>query len=135
LNAREPPVAVKERDLVDELVAGMAEPGRQSLRLALLGRIFQRRERLEQFVRLDLVPGFRWAETDRLEGGRMRLRFGGAPPAHTVTRIKTAAQRAKASAAMTTNAPFPNGRSHVRIAAQCKVNDAGRPFGAAVPLG
>ncbi len=77
-NAREPPVPMEERDLVDEFVAGMAEPGRQGLRLALLGGVSERRERLEQLVRLDLVPGFRRIETERLGRGGVQLRFGGA---------------------------------------------------------
>ena len=66
---------MKEGDFVNEFVAGMAELRRQGLGLALLGGEFERRERLEQFVRLDLVPGFRRGETKRLERDDVRLRF------------------------------------------------------------
>ena len=57
LDVHKAPVAVEERDLIDELVAVVAEPGGQRLGLALRGGEFERREWLEQTVGLDLLAG------------------------------------------------------------------------------
>ena len=123
----QPAVAVQQRDLIDEFVAGVAEFRRQRLGLALRGGPFERRERLEQLVRLHLLARLGGVEADRLCRGGVQLGFGGvARRARPPRRNQTAARLTKASAAMTTKPLLLKRRHHVRSPAECNVNNTPR---------
>ncbi len=77
LDMHEAPVAVEERDLIDEFVAVVAEPGGERLGLALRGGRFERRERLDEPMRLDFLARLGRVEADRLRRGGAKLGFGG----------------------------------------------------------
>jgi hypothetical protein len=59
------------------LVAVVAEPGGQRLGLALRSGEFERRERFEQPVRLDLLARLGRIEAERLRSSRVKLGLGG----------------------------------------------------------
>src|SRR5271166_5189473 len=110
-------VAMKERDLIDEFVAIVAELGRQGLGLALGRGEFERGERFEQPMGPDLFSGLGRTETDGLRRGNgVSFGFGGA---RDLARQGEAQDRGAADDGERGHdddeSLFPEGRDNVRI--------------------